>query len=1655
MALSNLFKHLSRRKSPHRKSLHRRFSKRLLNGFEPLETRALLAGMYVGTNIDGVVDWGATAFVDVMNEARNWQTRNIDSSGPWTTELGSQIPIDDNGWPTEVPFDPGNGEQQQVVHTVIPVRGAGTYQWAVEGTGSVSLSAHDGLLVPDTPFGRTLEFDFTGGAQTVELEIHDSEFGNGIGHLFMTITASDPADPIRNMDLISPGHTTTYESQPFQESWTDELDPFVNIRFMDWGSTNNNPLQTWGERTTLDSYSQSREQGVSLEYQIALSNQLQQDAWFTVPAAADDDYVRNMAAMIRDNLDPNLKVYVEYSNETWNSIFQQTSYVIAQGEALGLDADPWVAGQKYVSQRSAEIWHTFEQEFGVAASDRLVKVMATQASFDFISRTRMEALLDPTINPTGIMPDALAIAPYFGGAVADEVVAEGLVDTITTDEILDRAQTDLRGDVTSWVTSHKALADEFDIWLITYEGGQHLVGTFENVNNETLTEKLIAANRDPRMYDLYTEYLDMLHDGGVSLHSNFSYIAEPSKWGSWGVMEDQDQPLSEAHKYRALTDWATANPVSNLVPIARAGGDIQLVDDGDGSVSVTLDGSASRDLDGTVATYQWQTGGQVVGNSATLELDLDIGLHQIQLTVTDDTGGVATDSIVVTVAPQQAGGVLVESDFVGAAPGQNQPWTGVSQLDNHVTISGWRTGPGFSGSDADDVFSFVGVFDADESDLAEAFANDRYLSFSIEPSGDRMLDLRGAEISFAIDRIDWFAPRQYVVTSSVGGHSIENVLFDTGYFESLGESSFTFTMPFAGFQTNEAVEFRIYGSAGRYGGHDSGLSAFRLHGGTVSDSENTAPVAVDDSLDTARDTSLVILAADLLGNDIDADGDTLNITEVAQPTNGTLVDNGDGTFTYTPAAGFIGTDTFRYTISDGGSQSPTPVDSVRQYTFNHSLWEDSLGTNASTGHWIGELANAAGTDYAWNGQFGQLDYHQIGDYQDINSGPTPQLGSANSDDVFPDESTHFRDIDIDNVLIMPPNFVQAGNSTAQAEFIDHAQRVIDYVVDDSEFGGQQSQATIFIYEHWQEAAAYPLNDSQWTDFHTETTGSYHEWFLDYQTQLEVSRPDVDFRMIPVGPIIADILQNPSLPASGLDFAEMYRDEAPHGTPNAYFLAGLISYQAMYGQQAAADYAPPSTADPVSFSDGGVSSELGEDFAALNDFVWERLQFYNDSGVRVWSGDGNGEADTATVSIDVHPAGELVAVDLQITDTSGQPVSSLTTGDTFHLHATVDDLREAGQGVFSAYVDIVYDGLLASVDGEIAFGDAYTAAREGSVAIAGLIDEVGAVGNTTPTGSDPITLFRVPMIATEAGELTFSSNAAEFQPEHEITLYGRDTAVPANLVRFGTITIDVQLANQDPIAVDDAFSVFNDGLPMTLDVLQNDVTEEAGEILSLIAVSTGSHGGQVQMINDQLVYTPVEDFYGWESFTYVIGDGNGGTAEATVSVEVGKRWHNSELATDVNGDARVSPQDAVLIINVLLNQGNIVLPHVPNALSELPLIDVNDDQMVTPLDALLVINELNRRAELRAQNAMAEGEGETHIPAAVAEFPRLGTQLASDVQREEYRCQVGHVETSELAMLSLPLDEDSHDPETVFGDVLEDDLLDEAILAAIAEDIAAI
>ena len=93
--------------------------------------------------------------------------------------------------------------------------------------------------------------------------------------------------------------------------------------------------------------------------------------------------------------------------------------------------------------------------------------------------------------------------------------------------------------------------------------------------------------------------------------------------------------------------------------------------------------------------------------------------------------------------------------------------------------------------------------------------------------------------------------------------------------------------------------------------------------------KNTAPTVQDDSYNADQNTSLAVPAPGVLGNDTDAQGDPVTATLATGPAHAaSFTLNADGSFSYTPVAGYLGTDTFTYTAGDGTLTSGTATATI-------------------------------------------------------------------------------------------------------------------------------------------------------------------------------------------------------------------------------------------------------------------------------------------------------------------------------------------------------------------------------------------------------------------------------------------------------------------------------------------------------------------------------------------------------------------------------------------------------------------------------------------------------------------------------------------------------------------------------------------------------
>ncbi|MEO2023578.1 MAG: Ig-like domain-containing protein, partial [Pirellulaceae bacterium] len=134
---------------------------------------------------------------------------------------------------------------------------------------------------------------------------------------------------------------------------------------------------------------------------------------------------------------------------------------------------------------------------------------------------------------------------------------------------------------------------------------------------------------------------------------------------------------------------------------------------------------------------------------------------------------------------------------------------------------------------------------------------------------------------------------------------------------------------------------------------------------------------------------------------------------------------------------------------------------------------------------------------------------------------------------------------------------------------------------------------------------------------------------------------------------------------------------------------------------------------------------------------------------------------------------------------------------------------------------------------------------------------------------------------------------------------------------GQVTVTVTGANDVPNANDDTLTAIKNAVDQVLSPLANDtITPDEGESLSITAVGTPDQGGTVTIATNgqTILYTPATDFVAQETFTYTIDDGNGGTSQGTVTVDV-LDYIPSKLAgsvyLDSNNDGLQDAQEMVL------------------------------------------------------------------------------------------------------------------------------------------------
>lgn len=459
----------------------------------------------------------------------------------------------------------------------------GTYVVRYDGDGQVEVG---GATVVSSQPGEIVFHVEEGRSFQIWVSETDSE-GNG--------------DFLNNFSIFRQEHTELFEAgATFNPEWISLVEDARHIRFMDWMDTNNS------EVVSLSDYN-----GVSFADMVALANEIGSDPWLNIPHMADEEFIREFATYVRDNLDPNLQVRVEYSNETWNYAFKQTKWLLSEAKSeWGDDGNVFHKTLNYHVKKAVETALIWEEVFGEQADARLINVIGSQSGSWGANQLLTAPLwkeYEPEnyVDPTSVFEE-LAVTTYFGGATVSKVELRT--------ELLEKIQ-DPNIDAEAWLLEKmmdpeysgsvpaklqqlqetSEVIESFGLNMVAYEGGQHVHHSFavRDLTEEQidlLTEFMTDFVRSPEMAELY----QALWDGWAAISENpfmqFGDITGSTPRGSWGIYTSLDDTNPRAELLEELN--ATTDPWWDAVGGIHYQNGVTLIGSDEGEIHM---GSAQED----------------------------------------------------------------------------------------------------------------------------------------------------------------------------------------------------------------------------------------------------------------------------------------------------------------------------------------------------------------------------------------------------------------------------------------------------------------------------------------------------------------------------------------------------------------------------------------------------------------------------------------------------------------------------------------------------------------------------------------------------------------------------------------------------------------------------------------------------------------------------------------------------------------------------------------------------------------------------------------------------------------------------------------------------------------------------------------------------
>lgn len=496
-----------------------------------VDTRPADGATQLGANPPPINDYSRThVYVDLVKQARRFGT----AATPWDEKalLGA------DGWPIG-DFGVFLMTGQAGVSGI-----AGIYNVIFEGQATVTPVASQAQV-------RAVRRDTERNTTTVQIEVPE-----GGDQLALAFTQTGPG--IKNLRVIRPGYDA--DAPPlFTRAFLEHIQRFKTLRFMDWLRTNNNPVTSWASRTDPEKVRYASRNGVPWEHIIELAKITGQDIWINIPAEADDQYVLELARMLKAELPAQARIYVEYSNEVWNSQFKQhaTNWELARAEVsqnpnspLVYDGsqDPNQWGYRRIAKRAKEISDLFRRVYGDAAMMSTIRpVFGTQVVNPYATNLGL-SFIASVYGPPANYFYAMAAAPNFN--LGPDQKREGL-GTDAVLQAMERSVSELPK--VNQFEPNLAMASWYGLPWLAYEGGSDTFG------DGSIPAKA-SANMDPRMEDICKRYLNTWYSQGGGLFMWFN--AGAGNWntpyGAWELTPDL--AITDTPKIRCV-DSVLGNPL--------------------------------------------------------------------------------------------------------------------------------------------------------------------------------------------------------------------------------------------------------------------------------------------------------------------------------------------------------------------------------------------------------------------------------------------------------------------------------------------------------------------------------------------------------------------------------------------------------------------------------------------------------------------------------------------------------------------------------------------------------------------------------------------------------------------------------------------------------------------------------------------------------------------------------------------------------------------------------------------------------------------------------------------------------------------------------------------------------------------------------------